>query len=371
MTPPPDISEAAASLVRRLSKTLLSLVATPAAVVTEAGRVVATNGAWEELVGFQPTSSGPPELGPEIGECLRGFDRVESLLHQLGSGSQTGAGVATLLRPRGPSMQEDSRRECVARWREVEAPGLGRKYTLVVLAAPETDVSHLVSVINAQRVTIDDLLIRQTLIEERERRRLGRALHDGLAQELALIRARVINTSRSGDMTTRLVQSLDEVIGSVRGLTFELSPPILEDLGVRPALHWLAEHLGHRYGTSISVADDGADPRLSPSARTIVFRAVRELAINAAKHAGNAEIVVSCVTGTRTARFTVRDTGPGIDPSVVDRCSDGVGRFGLISVEQQIRGIGGSFDIVSRAGDGTRAIITVPLEPEGEAAAHD
>ncbi len=170
MTPPPDISEAAASLVRRLSKTLLSLVATPAAVVTEAGRVVATNGAWEELVGFQPTSSGPPELGPEIGECLRGFDRVESLLHQLGSGSQTGAGVATLLRPLGPSIQGDSRRECVARWREVEAPGLGRKYALVVLAAPETDVSHLVSVINAQRVTIDDLLIRQTLIEERERR---------------------------------------------------------------------------------------------------------------------------------------------------------------------------------------------------------
>jgi hypothetical protein len=119
MTPPPDISEAdiseaAASLVRRLSKTLLSLVATPAAVVTEAGRVVATNGAWEELVGFQPTSSGPPELGPEIGECLRGFDRVESLLHQLRSGSQTGAGVATLLRPLGPSIQGDSRRECVA-----------------------------------------------------------------------------------------------------------------------------------------------------------------------------------------------------------------------------------------------------------------
>lgn len=368
MTAPCDVSEEV-NFVCLLSTSLLSLVATPAALVTEDGRVVATNAGWGALVGVQPNPSGPTQPGSEIGECLQEFAGTESLVYQLQSGSQAGGGVVRLLGPQGPSLPDASRREYVARWRQVEAPRLCRRYALVVLASPETDVSHLVSVINAQRVSIDNLLIRQTLIEEQERRRLGRALHDGIGQELALIRAQISRLSRPDDITTRLVRTMDAVIGSVRDLTFEMSPPILEDLGLMPAMHWLSEHLGRRYDTHIAVADDGIEPRLSPSSQIIVFRALREVATNAAKHAGNAEIIISCATGTRTSRFTVRDTGPGIDPSVVDRSGDSVGRYGLISVEQQIRGIGGSFEIVSRAGEGTRAIITVPLDT-GKSVAH-
>lgn len=367
MTAPCELSEEV-NLVRLFSDSLLSLVATPAALVTEDGRVVATNAGWGALVGFQPDSPGPTQPGSDIGEYLQGFAGAESLVYQLQSGSQSGSGVVRLLGPQGPSLPDASRREYVARWRQVEAPRLCRRYALVVLASPETEISHLLSVINAQRVSIDNLLIRQTLIEERERRRLGRALHDSIGQELALIRARINRMSRPDVFTTHLVRTLDAVITSVRDLTFEMSPPILEDLGLMPAVHWLAEYLGQRYDTHILVADDGNEPHLSPAIQVIVFRAVREVATNAAKHARDAEIIITCATGTRTARFTVRDTGLGIDPSVVDRSGDGVGRYGLISVEQQIRGIGGSFEIVSRVGEGTRVTITVPLDPEKRAA---
>jgi signal transduction histidine kinase len=147
-------------------------------------------------------------------------------------------------------------------------------------------------------------------------------------------------------------------------LAFELSPPILEDLGLRPALHWLAEYLSQRYGTRVEVADDAREPPLPPPARTIVFRAVRELAINAAKHAAGADIVLSCITNDRTTRLAIRDTGPGFNTAELHQSTDGFDRYGLLSVEQQIRGIGGSFELVSTLGEGTRAAITVPLDCE-------
>jgi signal transduction histidine kinase len=353
MTPPPDCA-VDLELARRLSETLFSLVESPAALVARDGLIVASNAAWVDLVGSQSTI---------LGECLRGFSGVESLV------SGAGAGVVTLLGSQEPSMRRQSPcRDYVARWREVEVSGRLPKFSMVVLSAPEADARSTVSIINAQRVSINNLLIRQTLIEEKERRRLGFALHDGISQELVLIRSQIIHPNRPDDMTTRLVGALDAVIESIRDLTFDLCPLILEDLGIRPAMHWLADYLGQRYGTHITVVDDARDPRLSHATRTIVFRAVRELAINAAKHAKEAEIIISCITGPRTARFSVRDTGPGFDPSALTPATDCFGRFGLFSVEQQIRGIGGAFELVSHVGEGTRAIITAPLEPEEDAA---
>ena len=300
-------------------------------------------------------------------ECLRAFSGLDAFLTPLRASPRSSGSISL----RGPLEQElaeePRRREFVARWRQVESTCPQRTYALVVLEEP-TEIENLVSVINAQQVRINQLLIRQTLIEEKERRRIGRAMHDSVAQELAHIHAQIVHKRPAEDDAQRLADQLDAVIQSVREFAFELSPPILEDLGIQPALRWLAEHLGRRHGTQIEVADDVTEPELSPTVRTIIFRAVRELAINAAKYAGDAEIILSCLTGSHTVRFGVRDTGPGFEPVALGHCTTGVHRFGLLSVEQQIRGIGGTFEIVSSIGEGTRATITVPLEPQGSAA---
>lgn len=137
---------------------------------------------------------------------------------------------------------------------------------------------------------------------------------------------------------------------------------MLQDLGIHAALHWLGEHLSARYDTHIEVVDDGATPALSMRTRTIVFRSIRELAVNACKHAPGSEILISSVATPRGHRFMVRDTGPGFDPGGPRATKDGTPCFGLTSIEQQMAGIGGRFEIRSAPGDGTRATITIPTE---------
>jgi signal transduction histidine kinase len=260
-----------------------------------------------------------------------------------------------------------AQREVMVRWRQIDPRPDGPTMAVVVLQDADS-VERPAVVIAAQQTRINRLLVRQTLIEEAERRRLGRALHDVVAQDLAQLRRSISDQKvQIGDVEPLLAR-LDRVIDEVRTLSFELSPPILEDLGLCPALQWLAEHVSKRYGTRVAVTPDATEPHLASSTRTIVFRAVRELLINAAKHAPNAEVTVSCGAVGNVARVVVRDTGPGFDTSLTHTFSDGVHHFGLMSVEQQIRGIGGTFDLVSSLGTGTTIWISVPLEPQEEEA---
>jgi signal transduction histidine kinase len=355
--PAPDDANLIPLELRSISDAVVSLMVRPAAFVADGEMVVARNAGWMRVTGCRECSSGLPTLS----ECLREFSGHEGLLIPLRAGSQS-VGAITLYGPHRPASPEEPRRgEYVARWRQVETSSPCRTCAMVILEEP-SEVENLVSVINSQRVRINHLLIRQTLIEEKERRRLGRAMHDGIVQDLAEIRARIARDTQPGRDTASLVCELDTIIKGLRDMAFELSPPVLEDLGLRPALHWLAEYLGQRYGTRVEVADDAREPPLPPPARTIVFRAVRELAINAAKHAAGADIVLTCVTNDRTTRLAIRDTGPGFNTAEVRQSTDGFDQYGLLSVEQQIRGIGGSFELVSTVGEGTRAAITVPLD---------
>jgi signal transduction histidine kinase len=246
-------------------------------------------------------------------------------------------------------------------WRRVRIRSQRDSLTIITLQG-QPDQQSSVPTAAHQQARIDRLLVRQALIEESERRRIGRALHDVVVQDLAQTRSIVRASGMNAEDAAKIVASIDRMIDQVRTLTFELGPPILEDLGLRPALQWLAEHLGERYSADITLADDDCDPRLSKQAQTIIFRSVRELAINAAKHAPEAEIVISCITNHKHVRVIVKDNGPGFDTSILYDLMDDIQHYGLLSVEQQIRGVGGAFEIFSEIGAGTRAIITASLD---------
>jgi len=200
--------------------------------------------------------------------------------------------------------------------------------------------------------------------EERERRQIARDLHDDLGQTLAAARIHLATLcdDQRPDVQSRAreVGSLiDEASRSIRSLAAQLAPAVLNELGISAALEWLGEEIERTFPLSVAVVDDGNPKPLSQVARSIVYRAVRELLINVAKHAGTDSAVVEseCREGILLVR--VSDKGKGYDP---DRGAAGPHRgLGLISVRERLLLIGGSADIRATVGGGTQAVLSVPL----------
>ena len=130
-----------------------------------------------------------------------------------------------------------------------------------------------------------------SLTEERERRRLATVLHDHIAQLLVVAKGKFEKMQES-TLYRSLTKPMEEIrklieesIRYTRSLVFELSPPILYDLGFEPAMEWLAEHMEKQYGLVVEVEDDDQPKPLDNEARVLLFRAVRELLFNVLKHA--------------------------------------------------------------------------------------
>jgi chemotaxis family two-component system sensor kinase Cph1 len=201
-------------------------------------------------------------------------------------------------------------------------------------------------------------------VEDRERRQIARDLHDDLGQTLAAARIRL--AALCDDRRTE-VQSkarevgalIDAASSSIRSLAAQLAPAVLNELGISAALDWLGEEMERTFSLRVTLVDDGNPKPLSQDARSIVYRAVRELLINVAKHAGtNAATVESECRGGRVI-IRVTDEGRGYDPgSVNTRPQRGLG---LISVRERLSLIGGTVESRTGLGAGTRSVLTVPL----------
>ncbi len=204
--------------------------------------------------------------------------------------------------------------------------------------------------------------------EDRERRRIATDLHDRIGQSLSLaqiklasIRDRVTGPARPA--VDGAVELIEQSVADTRTLIFELSPPVLYDLGLKAALSWLAEDLETRQGIRIALADDGAPKPLDDATAALLFRAVRELLLNVLKHARTPTARLSLRRAGDQVEIDVEDRGVGFDPEEVASPSAG-GGFGLFSVREQIARLGGAVEITSRRGEGTRIRMRVPLGPD-------
>lgn len=208
-----------------------------------------------------------------------------------------------------------------------------------------------------------------TLTEERERRRLAADLHDRIGQALAVAQLElkaIREASGVQPAIDEVLALLSQSSGDMRSLVFDLSPPILYDLGLRHALSWLAEDLGKRWGLQIDVQDDGNEEPLSDATAALAFRAVRELLTNVLKHAQTPAAEISLQRKEGQLEVSVRDRGVGFNLATLDaRPQSG---FGLFSVREQIGRLGGSVEVVSALGQGTRVTLRLPLGPASSTA---
>lgn len=202
------------------------------------------------------------------------------------------------------------------------------------------------------------------LAEQRERRQLALDLHDDLGQTLQLASLRLKRFADSSEEARErglqeISRLLDEARERVSSLSFQLSPPVLYDVGLVAAAEWLADDLERRYGLVVTV-NQADEPETDEAARVTLYRALRELLVNVAKHSGVREAHVRIWQEGSAACLEVTDGGRGFDPAEARR------GFGLLALRERVRHLGGSVTISSADGSGARVVICVPRPDEAE-----
>ncbi len=206
------------------------------------------------------------------------------------------------------------------------------------------------------------------LAEERERRTIASDLHDHIGQALAMIKMRL--AGMQGDSVFGgLEQSfedvltlVDQTIKSVRTLTFEISPPVLYELGLEPAVDWLCRQARKKHGLKAEMTSSGRTAALPDDARITLFRSVQELLLNAAKHARASSVRVGFDWGEDALRIEVRDDGVGFDVAREEALIIDKGAFGLFSIRERMKSREGALAIASAPGRGTSVTLTMPLD---------
>lgn len=207
---------------------------------------------------------------------------------------------------------------------------------------------------------------RLTLAEERERRRIADGLHDHIGQALAVAKMHLgmLLDDVQPDLRERIgfVRSLiEDSVDHTRTLTFELAPPALHELGLVAALESLAADARRRYGLAAACHDDGSDKPVPEATRTILFLAARELVHNVAKHADARSVRIHVRQHDGQIHVEVEDDGVGF--VVGDGGSRQIGGgYGLLNVRERVEHLGGEVVIASRPGQGTRVVVSAPLD---------
>jgi two-component system sensor histidine kinase UhpB len=211
-------------------------------------------------------------------------------------------------------------------------------------------------------------------IQEDERRRLARDLHDGIGQALTALAnqlQRIADDAKSQHnlgLALRLADALEITRGALhdtREMSRLLRPTLLDDLGLEAALRWLARTLGERTGLKIEVQSSFGERRLQPDYETLVFRVTQEALTNVIRHSGASEARVSLnVDEGELLRLVVEDRGQGFDPG--RNAGDGWSA-GVRGMRDRAELFGGRVEIDTAPGRGTRVILSLLLETEESA----
>ena len=211
-----------------------------------------------------------------------------------------------------------------------------------------------------------------SLAEERERRRIATLLHDHIGQLLAVSKIKLgALLEHAGKGTFRenlneIREHIEQAIKYTRSLTLKLSPPILYELGLEPALEWLTEQLEEQNGIRCTFENDGREKPLNEEIRVFLFTAVRELLVNVAKHACAQQVKVTVRRSSETISIHVADDGIGFGVSKKGPSVDVNKGFGLFSIRERLQHLGGHVEVRSQKGRGTRIALTAPLKNEYE-----
>jgi signal transduction histidine kinase/ActR/RegA family two-component response regulator len=227
----------------------------------------------------------------------------------------------------------------------------------------EQQVSDRTELAEARSRQLQALAVELIEAEEKERRRIAQILHDDLQQMLAAAKMQLQTVSESLPdewMLKNVCQILEQSIAKSRRLSHELSPAVLHHSGLVKGLEWLCGQMEERFGLKTAL-ETGLDmPLESTPLRIFLFRAVQELLFNIVKHAGVKTARIEIAGSSGFLAINVSDAGRGFDPALIDKRPDKMG-FGLLTIKERAKYIGGKLGIESSPGKGSRFALAIPM----------
>jgi signal transduction histidine kinase len=222
--------------------------------------------------------------------------------------------------------------------------------------------------LEVQKTRLQFLSSRLIKAQEQERRRVSKGLHDEMGQALAILKLRLRSIQREfpeGQSSLKeefddTAQHIDQIIENVRRLSRDLSPAILEDLGLSAALKWLIKNFGKQHSIRTSVEIVNIDHLFSQETQTNLYRIFQEALTNIIKHAraGHVSFVVK-KEEKGSVFFLIKDNGKGFDVNEAVAVNIAERGMGLTAMNERAYMMGAILDIQSRPGEGTRITLEI------------
>ncbi len=338
-------------------------------------RLLEVNPAFEKMTGFaSQTAQGATvrQLLPTLEERLREMYGRMALTgepcrfeYRLDAGEQWFDVYAGAISEQGSGKFALVFNDITARKRAEEA-------LIRTNAELETRVQERTAELQQLSQTRHDLLQQLVTVQEDERRRIARELHDSLGQFLSALNLRMWMVEQTMDMGGEVMESmrqLRQLVGEIEReldrLTMELRPPALDDFGLPEAIRRYAEEWTRTTGIPADVYTSEAEGgRLESGAETAVYRIVQEALTNVLKHAQASAVSIVVERNRGNLRLIVEDNGVGFDPDVVHGTAGAGRRLGLVGIRERAALAGGWVEIETAPGAGTTLYVQIPVQKE-------
>ncbi len=340
--------------VRSLIENALDIIT----VLDNDGVIIFESPSLARVLGHQPVKL----LGQPLTEILHPDDRprLREILHRLAGAPEESETFEMRCRHRDGS------------WRILEAAGkrLSRNLPPAAYVINSRDITprkEAEAKLLSYQAQLRSLASRLSLAEEQARRQIATGLHENIGQNLSVLNLKLgalqrqVADSEIAAQLREVAALLDLTMKDTRSLTFELSPPILYDIGLEASVKWAAARFAHRHGIVCRTEDDGAPKPLDEDLRGVLYRSVLEALNNILKHAAAKTVTISMREQAGCIRITIVDDGVGFDPEVACRTGQTAG-FGLFSIRERLELLNGRMEVDSAPGRGTRLEMEAPLK---------
>jgi two-component system, NarL family, sensor histidine kinase DegS len=199
--------------------------------------------------------------------------------------------------------------------------------------------------------------------QEAERKRISRELHDDTIQALVVVSRKLddLSSSNSGITAADIREEIRKIIEGIRHFSQELRPSIVDDLGLAPAVKWLASNLEKNYKIAVETKISGSRRQLPPELELMLFRIIQEALTNVGRHSQATKALVKLDFSESDVNVIIRDNGQGFKIPLKVGDLAGTGKLGLVGIRERVQLLGGTLNIESESGKGTTLTVNMPL----------